>query len=136
MKSVIVAPRSGFLIKDGSKHHLISISFNSLLLALCLIAPFGKNKSSGTAQSSWDKKFCRSTSHSLLTDSKQSREQVYVSLQSNCFIIILTKNRLVTTGIYFQIQLPEAVSWRCSVKKVFPKILQYWQESICVGDSF
>ena len=37
---------------------------------------------------------------------QQSQEQAYVSLQSNCFVILLTKNRLVTTGKCFQIQLP------------------------------
>ena len=37
---------------------------------------------------------------------QQSQEQAYVSLQSNCFVILLTQNRLVTTGKCFQIQLP------------------------------
>ena len=41
MKLTTVAPRSGFLIKDGSEYHLISISFNTLLLVVCLVAPFG-----------------------------------------------------------------------------------------------
>ena len=70
MKSVTVAQRSVFPVKDYSKYLLISISFNRLLLAVCIIAPFEQNKSSGTAQSSGDKTFCRSTSlRSLLTDS-------------------------------------------------------------------
>ena len=41
MKSITVAPRSGFFIKDGSDYHLISIPFNRLLLAVRLIPPFG-----------------------------------------------------------------------------------------------
>ena len=41
MKSVTVAPRSGFPIKDVSEYLFISISFNILLLAVCLIAPPG-----------------------------------------------------------------------------------------------
>ena len=41
MKLIIVAPRLGFFIKDGSKYYLISMSFNRLLLAVRLIAPFG-----------------------------------------------------------------------------------------------
>ena len=65
MKSITGAPRSGFLIKDGSEYHLISISFDRLLLAVHLIAQFGLNKSSGTAQNSRDKTFCTSTSRSL-----------------------------------------------------------------------
>ena len=39
--TIIVAPRSGFLLEDGSEYHLISISFNRLLLAVRLIASFG-----------------------------------------------------------------------------------------------
>ena len=41
MKLVTVAPRSGFASKDGSEYLLISISFNRLLLAVCLITPSG-----------------------------------------------------------------------------------------------
>ena len=43
MKSMTVTPRSRFLIKVGSEYHLISISFNRLLLAVRLMAPFGTN---------------------------------------------------------------------------------------------
>ena len=64
MKSVRVAPRSGFLIY----HLLISISFSSLLIVVHLIAPFGLNKSKVIAQRSQDKIFYTST---LLTDSNR-----------------------------------------------------------------
>ena len=58
------------------------------------------------------------------------------AFQSNCFVILLTKNRLVITGKCFQIQLPEAITRSCSVKKVFLKISQYSQENACAGVSF
>ena len=41
VKSVTVALRSEFLIKDSSEYLLITISFNRLLLVICLIVPFG-----------------------------------------------------------------------------------------------
>ena len=52
MKSLTVAPRSGFPLNYGREYLLISISFSRLLLAVRLIAPFGLNKSSGAIQSS------------------------------------------------------------------------------------
>ena len=56
--------------------------------------------------------------------------------ESHCFDILLAKIRSVTTGKCFQIQLPEAVTRSCSVKKMSLKILQYSQEKTCVGVSF
>ena len=113
MKSVTVAQRSVFPVKDYSKYLLISISFNRLLLAVCIIAPLEQNKSSGTAQSSRDKTFCRSTSlRSLLTDS--NHENRFTSF-FKVTVILIAKNRLVTTGKCCQIQLPEAVAWRCQL---------------------
>ena len=40
LKSATVAPSLGFPIKDGIEYLLISISFNRLLLAVCLVVPF------------------------------------------------------------------------------------------------
>ena len=39
----------------------------------------------------------------------------------------------MTIGKYFQIQLPEAVTRSCSLKKVLLKISQYSQKNTCVG---
>ena len=58
------------------------------------------------------------------------------AFQSNCFNILLAKNRLATTRKCFQIQLSEVVTWSCSVKKMFLKISQHSQENTCVEVSF
>ena len=50
--------------------------------------------------------------------------------------ILLAKNRLVTTGKCFRIQLLKAVTQRCPVKMVLLKISQYSQENTCVRVSF
>ena len=84
MKSVAIA-RSGFGIKDDREYVLIWISFSRLiLLAVCLIAPFGKSESSGTVQSSRDRRFYTSTSRSLLTDSTRENSITLV------FILIVS----------------------------------------------
>ena len=85
MKSVTVAPRSGVPIKDGSEYLLISISFSRLLIAVRPIAPFGINKSKGTAQSSRDKTFHTST---LLTDSnRKNRFTLYLKITVLLFFL-------------------------------------------------
>ena len=84
MKSVAIA-RSGFRIKDDREYVLIWISFSRLiLLAVCLIAPFGKSESSGTVQNSRDRRFYTSTSRSLLTDSTRENSITLV------FILIVS----------------------------------------------
>ena len=81
----VAAARSGFLIKDDHEHVLIWISFSRLiLLAVCLIAPFGKSKSSGTAESSRDRTFYTLTSRSLTTDSTRENSITLV------FILIVS----------------------------------------------
>ena len=49
-------------------------------------------------------------------------ELVYVSHQSNCFVILLAKNSFVITGKYFQIHLLEAVTPEVFCTKVVLKI--------------
>ena len=66
IKSVTVAPRSGFPIKYGSEYLLVSISFSRLLIAVHLTAAFGLSISKEITKSSQDKSIHTSA---LLTDS-------------------------------------------------------------------
>ena len=66
IKSVTVAPRSGFPIKYGSEYLLVSISFSRLLLAVHLTTAFGLNISKEITKSSQDKRIHTSA---LLTES-------------------------------------------------------------------
>ena len=82
-----------------------------VLIAVRLIAPFGLNRSKGRAQSSRDKTFHTLT---LLTDN--NRENRF-TLDFKITAILLAKNRSATAGKYFQIQFPDVVPRRCSVKR-------------------
>ena len=106
MKSVTVAPRSGFLIKDTSEYLLISILFNRLLLAICL------DKTNPLEQHKFHE--IKRFPHQCPVNARTGLRQ----FQRNCFVILLAKNRLVATEKCFQIQLREAVAGWCSVKKI------------------
>ena len=108
--------------KDGSEYLLLAISFDRLLLAVCLTNPVEQHKVHEI------KRFAhqRSVSCYLIAIAKNA-------FQSNCFDSFLAKNRLVTIGKRFHIQLPEAVTQSCFVKEVFLKISQYSKEIAYVG---
>ena len=95
---------------------VISILFNRLLLAVCL------DKTNPVEQRKVHE--IKGLAHQRPIGARTGLRQ----FQSNCFVILLAKNRLVTTGKCFQIQLPEAIAWRCFVKK----ISQYSYENACV----
>ena len=112
MKSVTVAPRSGLLIKDGNDYFLILILFNRLLSADASHHGLDKTNSPEQHKVHEIKCFTHQGPCKLIPI---ARTGTYVTLQNNCFAILLAKNRFVTTGKYFQIQLPKAVARRCSV---------------------
>ena len=66
--------------------------------------------------------------------------QIYKPLQQNPFyVMFLIKKRLADVQYLirnFMIRSTEAAIHRCSSKQVFLRILQYSQESTCVGISF
>ena len=112
MKSVTVATRSGLFIKDGNHFFLILVLFNRLLSADASHHGLDKTNSPEQHKVHETKCFTHQGPCKLIPI---VRTGTYVTLQSNCFVILLAKNRFVTTGKYFQIQLPEAVARRCSV---------------------
>ena len=62
-----------------------------------------------------------------------------VPIMTNCIKIEKTKKRFFTPdqkGVKTLKRSTEAIAWRCSVKKVFLKILQNLPEYTCAGFTF